>query len=234
MVGSSRLQAEFRTGQADLGQSGPDGRLASDERGTAGGTALLAIPVGEHRTFFGDAVDVRGAVPHDAVIVGADVEPADVIAPDDQDVRLFRCSHKFPLTNRVTGMRSKPYADFGVGVCRPGSNGARRTCSQSKVTGRPWRAARVKVIPLLLASLGRASAAYFGRHLGFHGIEVEARAALHRRVFEEGLEFLAHHLLDEHKAPELILEPVEVLLRRLLSSRRRASPCARTDRGAGW
>ena len=28
------------------------------------------------------------------------------------------------------------------------------------------------------------------RHLGFHGIQVEARAALHRREFKEGLEFL--------------------------------------------
>src|SRR5438552_10942589 len=50
------------------------------------------------------------------------------------------------------------------------------------------------------------------RHLRFHGIEVEARAALHWRVIEEGLECLAHHLLDENKAPELILEPIEVLL----------------------
>ena len=40
------------------------------------------------------------------------------------------------------------------------------------------------------------------RHLRFQGIEVEARTPLHRRVIEEGLEFLAHHLLDEHKTPE--------------------------------
>src|SRR5207245_8625142 len=38
------------------------------------------------------------------------------------------------------------------------------------------------------------------------------RASLHRRVVEEGLEFLAHHLLDEDKTPELELEPIEVLL----------------------
>ncbi len=140
------LQAEFRSGQADLGQAGANRRLAGDERGAAGGTALLAIPVGEHRAFFGDAVDVRGPIPHDAVVVGADVEPADVIAPDDQDVRLFRCSHKFPLTNRVTGMRSKPYADFGVGVFRPRSNGARRTFHNRKSHGQPSRAARVRFV----------------------------------------------------------------------------------------
>src|SRR5207302_2023853 len=36
--------------------------------------------------------------------------------------------------------------------------------------------------------------------------------ALHGRVIKEGLERLTHYLLDEHEAPELILEPVEVLL----------------------
>src|SRR5436190_1985752 len=50
------------------------------------------------------------------------------------------------------------------------------------------------------------------RHLGFHGIQVETRAALHRRVIEECLKFLAHHLLDEYESPELKLEPIEVLL----------------------
>jgi hypothetical protein len=38
-------------------------------------------------------------------------------------------------------------------------------------------------------------------------------ASLHRRKFQEGLDFLAHHLLDEHEAPELELEPIEILRR---------------------
>ncbi len=62
------------------------------------------------------------------------------------------------------------------------------------------------------------------RHLGFHCVKIEARAPLHGRVFEEGLEFLAHHLLDEDKAPELELKPIEVLLRPPLWSRLAASP----------
>ena len=37
-----------------------------------------------------DAVDVRRAVAHHPVVVAAGVEPADVVAPDDEDVRLFR------------------------------------------------------------------------------------------------------------------------------------------------
>src|SRR5207249_9033711 len=47
-------------------------------------------------------------------------------------------------------------------------------------------------------------------HLRFYGVEIEARAALHRRIIEEGLQLLGHHLLHEHEAPELELEPVEV------------------------
>src|SRR3979411_1747714 len=59
---------------------------------------------------------------------------------------------------------------------------------------------------------GRLRLFHFFRHLRLDGIKVETRASLPRWEFEEGLEFLAHHLLDEHKAPELELEPVEVLL----------------------
>src|SRR5690242_10481959 len=52
-------------------------------------------------------------------------------------------------------------------------------------------------------------------HFGFHCVEIEACPFLHRWIIEERLEFLAHHLLDEHKTPELELEPIEVLLRSL-------------------
>jgi hypothetical protein len=51
------------------------------------------------------------------------------------------------------------------------------------------------------------------RHLGFDGVKIKARAPLHRRVFEEGLNFFGYDLLNKNKAPELELEPIEVLLR---------------------
>jgi hypothetical protein len=44
--------------------------------------------VGEHRTFAGDAVDVRRTVAHDSEAVGADVLPSHVVGKQDQDVRL--------------------------------------------------------------------------------------------------------------------------------------------------
>ena len=67
---------------------------------------------------------------------------------------------------------------------------------------------------LLAGAFGcRLRLGHFFRQFRFHGLEVEARALLHRRVIEEGLEFLADDLLDEDKTPELELEPIEVLLR---------------------
>src|ERR1700688_4141070 len=53
-------------------------------------------------------------------------------------------------------------------------------------------------------------------HLRLKRIEIEARAPLHRRVFEEGLDLLANDLLDEDEAPEFVFEPIEILLRAVL------------------
>ena len=86
------LQAFLGARQADLEQPRSERRLAGDERRAAGRAALLAIPVREQRSFFGDAVDVGRLVAHHAAVVGADVPVADVVAPDDEDVGfLLRC-----------------------------------------------------------------------------------------------------------------------------------------------
>ena len=74
--------------QADLGEARADRRLPGDERGTTGSATLLAIPVGEHRALACEAVDVRRPVTHHALVIGADVEAADVVTPDHEDVRL--------------------------------------------------------------------------------------------------------------------------------------------------
>ena len=81
--------AHRRAGEADLGQAGADAVLAGEERRAAGGAGLLAVVVQEAEAFLGDAVDVGRLVAHQAVAVGADVGDADVVAEDDEDVRLF-------------------------------------------------------------------------------------------------------------------------------------------------
>ena len=83
------LQAQRRAGQANLGQTGAIRVLAGDECCPSGGAALLRVIVGEQHAFSGDAVDVGGPVPHQPVAVAAEVALPDVVAPDDQDIRLI-------------------------------------------------------------------------------------------------------------------------------------------------
>src|SRR5208282_195782 len=97
------LHAFGRARQPHLGEAGANWRLPGDERSTARGAALLTVPVGEHRSFFRDAIDVRRLVAHDAMVVGADVEPADVISPEDEDIG-FLCSHELLLSILAAGM----------------------------------------------------------------------------------------------------------------------------------
>jgi hypothetical protein len=84
-----RLQAQRRPGQTHLGQAGAVRVLASDERRSSCGAALLRVIVGEQHPFGGDAVDVGGPVSHQPVAVATEVALTDVVAPDDQDIRFI-------------------------------------------------------------------------------------------------------------------------------------------------
>jgi hypothetical protein len=88
-----RAQAHLRARQADLREPGSYGRLPGNECRTTRRAALLTVEVGEHRAFFRDAIDVRRPITHDSVVVRTDVEPADVVAHDEQDVWLVRLRH---------------------------------------------------------------------------------------------------------------------------------------------
>ena len=83
------LPALFGARQADLGHAATHRHAAADEGRAAGGAALLRVVVGEAEAFGGDAVDVGRAVAHHAAVVEADVPGTDVVAPDDEDVRLL-------------------------------------------------------------------------------------------------------------------------------------------------
>ena len=116
-----RLQAEVGTGKAHLGETGADRRLAREERRAAGGATVLPVPVGEDRPLAADAVDAGGAVAHDPVAVGADIEPADVVTPHDENI----------------GQRSLGRSCFRTGVLgvdrrrQPGV-GCRRCCGRGE------------------------------------------------------------------------------------------------------
>src|SRR4029077_5347614 len=84
-----RLKSESGAGHSDFSQAGAERVLAGDEGGTSSGAALLAVPVGESHSFLGHAVDVRRLVAHHPAAIVADVPHADVVSPENQDVRLF-------------------------------------------------------------------------------------------------------------------------------------------------
>ena len=89
MVGAWAGMPTVGTRLADGGQAGADRQLAGDEVGTAGRAARLGVVVGEEHALGGQPVEVRRPPGHDAAVVGADVEPADVVAHDEHDVRLL-------------------------------------------------------------------------------------------------------------------------------------------------
>ena len=91
----ARLQTFLGAGQTDLEHAGAEAGLAGDEARAAGGAALLAIPVGEHRAFLDDAINVGRLVAHLTVVVGADIPPADVVAPQDEDVGFLGGGRRF-------------------------------------------------------------------------------------------------------------------------------------------
>ena len=89
MVGSSLRIPWSAPGQADLGQASAEHALPHDEGGAPRGAGLLTVVVREKHALVGNPVDVRRPVAHHAFGVGADVGLADVVTPDDQDVRLL-------------------------------------------------------------------------------------------------------------------------------------------------
>ena len=72
--------------QTDFEQAGTQWTLAGDERRASGRAGLLAIPVGEQRALFGDAVNVGCLIAHHPAVIATRVIPSDVVTPEDEDV----------------------------------------------------------------------------------------------------------------------------------------------------
>src|SRR5436189_5382988 len=94
--GVFRLKSDRCAGQSHFGQAGAEWILATDEGGTSGSAALLAVVVGKGDAFVGDAINVGGSIAHHAAAEMTDIPSADVIAPENQDIGLL-CSHDFFL-----------------------------------------------------------------------------------------------------------------------------------------
>ncbi len=73
----------------DGGQTRADWQLTGDEISAAGSTASLCIVIGEAHSLRCQLVEIRRFSRHYALVVGADVEPTNIIAHDDENVRFL-------------------------------------------------------------------------------------------------------------------------------------------------
>jgi hypothetical protein len=91
-------KAQRRSRHTNLRQTGPDWCLARDEGSPSSSATLLAVEVREHGTFASDTIDVRCPISHDAVVVAAHIEPADIVGHYEKNIGLagFWClGHRY-------------------------------------------------------------------------------------------------------------------------------------------
>src|SRR5262245_28100763 len=81
-----RRDANVRSRLAYRGQTSADRQLASDKVCPTCRAACFGIVVGEPHSFRGKPVQVRRLPGHDALVISADIEPAYIVAHDDEDV----------------------------------------------------------------------------------------------------------------------------------------------------
>ena len=73
----------------DSGEPRTQRDLAGDEVCAARRAARLGVVVGEPHALGGELVQVRRLAGHDALMVGADIEPSDIVAHDHEDIGLL-------------------------------------------------------------------------------------------------------------------------------------------------
>ena len=79
-------QSDVGTRLADGRQARAQGDLAGNEVGPTRRATGLSIVIGEQHALRGELVEVWRLAGHNTAVVGADIEPPDVIAHDDDDV----------------------------------------------------------------------------------------------------------------------------------------------------
>src|ERR1700754_46476 len=120
-----------RTRETDFRQAGAVGALSRDERRPPRRARLLAVGIGEHHAFLGDPVDVRRLGSHQAMAVAAQVGDADVVTPDDQDVRYLRLAAATLRRGRLLRCLACTWHGHFSGTCVGVGDGARRVTDGS-------------------------------------------------------------------------------------------------------
>jgi len=86
---SLRWNPDIGAGLADRGETSAERNFTGDEISATRRATRLGIIVREPHALAREPIQVRCFAGHDTLVVGADVEPAYVIAHDEQDIRFF-------------------------------------------------------------------------------------------------------------------------------------------------
>jgi hypothetical protein len=105
-VGQGRilgLNALQSAGHPHRGQAGAHRELPGDERRPPRRAARLGVRIGKQDTLSGKPVDIGRLSAHESTVVGAHIEPTDIVGHDQQDVRLL-ARHYLPLQTMASGL----------------------------------------------------------------------------------------------------------------------------------
>ena len=105
--------AVIGAGHTNGQETGAEGVLAVNKRGTTSGAALLSVSIGKQSALFGKTVDVGRLVAHNAVVVGTDVMDADIVTPNHEDVGLISCD-RGPFKSKAEQRGGNPCFLFSV------------------------------------------------------------------------------------------------------------------------
>src|SRR5271169_1174685 len=87
--GSLGGKADRRASLTYRRHSSANGQLTSDEVRAASRAARFGVIVGEHHSLGGELVDVGSLSRHHSPVISAHVEPANVVAHDEENIRFF-------------------------------------------------------------------------------------------------------------------------------------------------
>lgn len=75
-------------------QTGAERALAGDKGGSTSGATIFTVGIGEQDAIVGNRVDFGRPLAHHSVVISADIEPANIVAPNNQNVWLvLRCRY---------------------------------------------------------------------------------------------------------------------------------------------
>src|SRR5262249_46056961 len=101
---SLRRDADLGAGLADGREAGAQRNFTGDEGRPAGGATCFSVVIGKDHSFRGELVEIGRLPRHHSAVVGANVEPTNIVSHDADDIWLLSGARGRRLTG-LLGLR---------------------------------------------------------------------------------------------------------------------------------